>query len=649
MLPDKSPNTGGAASLSMLHGRYELGEKIGEGSFFTVFRGRDTQTGRAIAIKLLNEEYVPDHEFTEHLCEQTRTTIQLDHPHIVSVFDVWLDDGRVTIVTELIRGIDLKERVRRVAPFPLAVAVDIAAAVSEALEYAAGQGITHGDLRPENILVTPEGQVKLTDFGLGSAVTASSRLQMSALLHSAHYLPPEVAQGKAPTPASDVYSLGAILFEMLSGEPPFDAESPFAIAVKHLHDPPPLLRRLNPGVPKAVEGIVQKCLQKDPAARYASPAALLADFRSVRDALRYGKPLTWTPALEPASAAAKPAPVPPRRSRPEPAQRPPPEPRAPVAVPAVTGGEPSTRLLVLLPLMALALAAGVFMLFVFSTRAPKDAYVPNVLGMTRDEAQRRLEEQGLHLRVLKETYDDKKPAGTITLSIPPEGSQVKQGKEIEVWISKGAEPSVVPNIVGVNDSEARSRIADARLTVGQVTQEYDETVPKGNVLSQEPAAQTEVTRKSEVGFVVSKGPEPTLPPEPTTPPESAPVPPSDTSTSGSSGPDSLRSDTSGTPGSGTENGTITDTSGASATQGLSDSGAPEKKDRTFDVTTKIEPGSGKSRIRIIVTDDHGRNEQINELYRRGQTIHNTIKARGAPGTVRIEVYENGQLVKHMQY
>ena len=166
--------------------------------------------------------------------------------------------------------------------------------------------------------------------------------------------------------------------------------------------------------------------------------------------------------------------------------------------------------------------------------------------------------------------------------------------------------------------------------MGQVTQEYDETVPKGNVLSQEPAAQTEVTRKSEVAFVVSKGPEPTLPPEPTTPPEQAPLPPSDTGAAGGSGTDTTPSDSSGTHNPAPDTGTMTDTSGASATQGLSDGGAPENKDRTFDVTTKIEPGSGKSRIRVIVTDDHGRNEQINELYRRGQTIQTWSKLGGRP-------------------
>jgi hypothetical protein len=299
--------------------------------------------------------------------------------------------------------------------------------------------------------------------------------------------------------------------------------------------------------------------------------------------------------------------------------------------------------------MALVLAAAVFMIFVLGTQAPRDTVVPDVMGMTRDEAQRNLAAQGLKMRVAKESYDDKKPVGTVMWTNPMNGSQVKQGKAVEVWISKGPEPAVVPNLVGLNESEARARLREARLSMGPVKQEYDETVPKGSILSQEPAAQTEVTRKTDVFFVVSKGPEPTLPPEPATAPEQAPTPSTGSGTD-PTGTNGVSTDASGVgAGAGTDTGTMTDTTGTPATQGLADSGAPLNKDRTFDVTTKLEPGGGKSRLRIVVTDDNSRHQVLNELYRRGQTVHNSVKAHGAPGTVRIEVYENGQLVKHMQY
>lgn len=652
MLPDKSPDARGATSARLLNSRYEVGEKIGEGSFFAVYRGRDTRSGRAVAIKIVSDDYAGDREFAERLRAEALAAAKLDHPHVVAVYDAWLEGGRVAVAAEFVRGIDLKERVRRVAPFPLAVAVDIAAAVSEALEYAASQGLAHGDLRPENILVTPEGQVKLADFGIGAAVCASSRLQMSALIHSAHYLSPEVAQGKAPSPPSDVYSLGVILFEMLSGQPPFQAETPFAIAVKHLHDPPPALRRQNPGVPKAVEGIVLKCLQKDPAARYPNPGALLADLRGVREALRFGKPLTWSPAPEPAAPAAGRGLDAPRPAQPRPVSTAPDPPRAPPAERASGGtfGEPSMRLLLLLPLMAVFLAVAVFAVFVLGTRAPRDTSVPDILNMTRDEAKRQLAARHLLMHVVKQNFDESKPAGTVTTSDPPPGIQVKEGKAVDVWISKGPKPSVVPNLLGINAADARDRVREAGLIIGEARPEYDEIVPRGEVVSQEPAAQSQVRRQSAVSFVVSKGPEPEPPPEPSTLPEPAPTPTPDTNSTGGGFVGGGATDN--TAGGGTGSGTMTDPASAGTASTDSTPGVPAtpvNRNRTFDVSTKMEGDRPKNRLRIVVTDDQGRRQRVSELDPRGETVRKTIHATGTPGTIRIEVYVNRQLVTDRRY
>jgi serine/threonine protein kinase len=646
MPPDQSSELLGTSGARLLNGRYELAEKVGEGSFFAVFRGRETDSGRPVAVKILNEQYSGDREFAERLRTEALRTVPLDHPHIVSVYDAWMEGNRIAIATEFVRGINLKDRVRRVAPFPLAVAVDIAAAAAEALEYASAQGVSHGDLRPENILVTPEGQVKLSDFGIGAAVSASSRLQMSALVQSAHYLPPEVANGQPPSPPSDVYSLGTILFEMLAGQPPFQADSPFAIAVKHLNELPPSLRRTNPGVPKAVDGIVLKCLQKDPAARYANPGALLADLRAVRDALRYGKPLSWSPSIEPGPsassrpAAAAPRVTPPRRA-PEPAAA---SPSRPARVREVESGEPSARLLILLPLMALFLAGAMFALFVWNTQAPKDAIVPSLRGMTRAEAQRALQQRGLTLKVIKEMFDDRVPTGTVLMTNPLSGTQIKQGKAVEAWISRGVEPATVPNLDELREDDARNRIKDAKLSVGAVRYQYDEIVSKGMVISQDPAGGTEVARKTAVSVIVSKGWEPSPPPEPDTTPEAAPPPPGDgTASDGGLSP-------GGTEGTTTDSGTSTE--GGTLTVPL-DSGAPQdatpNTERAFDINTKLEGRKGWSRVRIVVTDDKGRREVVNELYRRGQTLHHSIKATGAPGTVRITVYENGRVARDMKF
>jgi hypothetical protein len=290
--------------------------------------------------------------------------------------------------------------------------------------------------------------------------------------------------------------------------------------------------------------------------------------------------------------------------------------------------------------MALALAAAVFGLFVYNTRAPKDAIVPGIRGMTKAEAKRTLQSRGLAMRVVKEMFDEKVPPGTVLLVNPPDGSQVKQGKLIDVWLSKGPEPAVVPSVLELPEEDAKNRIHDANLTVGPVRSQYDETVPKGMVITQDPPASTEVRRKSAVSLVVSRGPEPLPPPEPDTPPETVPPPTSTDTTS----PEAGSTDTS------TDGGTLTvPLGGETSTDSSATTEAPPDKHRDFDINTKLEGTRGWARLRIMLTDDSGRREIVNELYRKGQTVHNRIKAEGDPGTVRIEVYENRKLVKDQQF
>jgi PASTA domain-containing protein len=268
--------------------------------------------------------------------------------------------------------------------------------------------------------------------------------------------------------------------------------------------------------------------------------------------------------------------------------------------------------------------------------------------MTRDEAKRRLAERGLVMRVARENFNETAPLGTITASDPPPDVQVKQGKAVDVWISKGPKPSMVPNLLGLTEADARARLVDARLSAGEVRKEYDETVPPGEVISQEPAAQTQVERNKAVSFVISKGPEPEPPPEPSTPPEPAPSPsPEGTPDGGATGVGS----TDNPPGGGTSTGIGTTTdlapSGTDANQPAP--GAVENKERVFDISTKMDGDRPMNRLRIVVTDERPRHQVLSELYPRGETIRKSIKAIGAPGTIRIEVYENGQLVKDREY
>ncbi len=278
--------------------RYEVQEKIGEGSLFTVYKAEDKIDNRVVAVKVLLPQYASNRMFAERILVEAQAMAGISHPGIADVYDAGEEDGSYFVVVEYVRGVDLKERIRRNAPFSLATAVDVGIAICDALDFAHKRGFTNSDLRPGNILVTPEGYIKLTDFWVGNAVSSSQAIRTSAMMRSVHYMAPEVAEGVAASPASDIYSLGIILYELLTGSVPYDSDTPISIALKHAKDPIPSIRAANPGVPKAFETLITKALQKEPDSRFRSAKAMLNDLKSVRDGLNLSRPQTWTPTTE---------------------------------------------------------------------------------------------------------------------------------------------------------------------------------------------------------------------------------------------------------------------------------------------------------------------------------------------------------------
>lgn len=474
----------------VLAGRYELLEKLGEGSLFAAYRARDHETSALVTVKLLLPAFADDTALVNALRQCFSTTSPLNHPRIARILQVTEHEGQFVLVTEFVRGINLKERIRRVAPFTLSVAVDIALAVAEGLENAHRAGIVHGDLRPHNIIVSQEGLIKLTDFGLLPAFQASPMAQTAWLTRAAPYLPPEVSEGWQISPSADIYALGVILFEMITGGVPFPADTPVAVALRHAKDPPPSPRAINPGVPRAVEGIVLKAMQKLPEQRYPDLTSMLQDLRAVHDALRFGKPLSWSP-LE----------------------------RAPVNATSTGRSEPSRpaesedaelRILKYLA-RVLAVLAGLVVIAVavvgfWVTRPAKEVPVPDLQGKPLAEARRLAQEAGLNLVVRQEEYNEKFPEGTVYLVQPEPGTSVKVGGAVQVWVSKGARLVEVPNVLGLREDEARQRLVQAGLQVGKVEEKQDANVPAGVVLSQSPAPKLRVERDAPVNLVISSGP-----------------------------------------------------------------------------------------------------------------------------------------------
>lgn len=595
MNPEGSSANPSGATLRLLNDRFELGERLAEGSFFLTHRGRDVHTGQPVAIKVLRPEYAVDEAFAARLLAEAQSAINLDHPNLARVYAAWKERGTIVIVTEWVRGINLKDRIRRVAPFPLAVAVDILLACAEVLNYAHDRGFVHGDVRPDNVIITPEGKVKVTDFGLGASVASSQRIQLAALPRSVYYIAPELVEGRVTDAATDIYSLGCILYEMLAGVVPYDAETPLAVAAKHLHQPVPSLKQVNPHVPLAVDGIAAKCMQKDPLARYLTVQALIDDIQKVREAIRNNTSLDWSP-LKPSPESA-PVPKQPKSTAAprKPERKPEPEP---------VGG-PSVGLLVGLGLFAVAMIAGFGFLvssWLFGN-APKEVTVPpGLVGMKQEEAVRALEQVGLVPEIREEFQA--RPEGVVYQTVPKSGVAMRAGKTVTLYVSKGSEPVTVPDVVGKQRSAAQEALQAAGLVMGETKEEYSEVYDKGDVISQSPLGGTQAKKKSPVLLIVSKGPEPLPPPEPVDEPEPEPL-----------------------PGNTDQPDTPADTTF-----------------REHEVSVRVPRSSGRPQlVRIVVENEDGSQQTAYEQeHQPGDEVRQTVSTVGAKGKCEIRVYLNGR-------
>lgn len=522
---------------SILSNRYEISEKLGEGGMAVVYRGKDRILGRRVAIKVLRPQFAADTDFVERFRREAQAAASLSHPNVVNIFDVGTDGDVHYIVMEYVEGRNLKEILRREGPLPLDKVLHIGIEVCRALEAAHGQGLIHRDIKPHNILVTRDYQVKVTDFGIARAASTATLTHTGTVIGSVHYLSPEQATGGQIGVYTDIYAVGVLLYEMVTGKVPFDGESPVAVALKHLHDAPPSLRADGTDIPPELERIILRAMAKDPAQRFKDTAEMLAELRRV--------PLP-APA---ARGAAPPEPQEDKRDEPSPAAAAPPAEAPPAAaagvVPALAAkdeaeettivrlprgapaspapglvrveeGEqvprdkkkkrsPAFRLLlwmvVLLSFASGAVWAGVAF---FERLFPEDVAVPSIVGLSVDQARETLNAHGLSLRVVREVNSDQ-PVNTVVRQIPDAGRTVKAGREIEVHVSIGREIVAVPDVLNVSEREAELRIAMSGLEVGKIEYEYRPEIAPNLVVAQNPPAGARVQRGSQVDLVLSTG------------------------------------------------------------------------------------------------------------------------------------------------
>lgn len=520
-------------------GRYEVLEALGDGPLTTAFRARDRQLNRIVALKSVRSSYGTRPPLVELLRQGYSETLTLNQPVIARGYDVGSDPELTPLyhVEEFVRGIDLKERIRRAAPFQLSAAVDIAVAIAEGLEYTHRRGVTHGDICPHNILVGPEGQVKLTGFGTAAAYRLLAGENPSLLVRSVNYTAPEQATSTLPLASADLYALAVVLYEMLTGVTPFQGENVLQVAMRHAQELPASPRLLNQAVPRALEGVVLKCLAKRPQDRYADAEALLNDLRRVREALRFGRSLSWspldsaTPVPEPGPAASPTTVMP--TSKNEPTRRVS-QPLAPAAKPASTEEQeeapPPRRTggillaINLFLLVALIGSSAVVFTWVRPFLNPAtDVVVPDLKGKTLTEAQALANERHFQLVVVAKSTRDDVPNNTVFQQKEQPGTRIREGRSIAVWVSLGPDMVVLPNVEQMTLDKAQKELEKAGLAVGAITRKFDPITPVGVVLEQLPRGDGVERRAkgTKIDLTLSKGaePEPTPTPEPTPSPE----------------------------------------------------------------------------------------------------------------------------------
>lgn len=479
--------------------RYEVLEKCGDGSFFSVYKARDKVLNRLVAVKILIPPYSQNTEFAERLVSEAQMVSELNHPNISRVFEADSHDDTHFLAVEYVRGINLKDRIRRTAPFSISYAVDIASAVATALDYAHRNGVVHGDVRPHNILTSPEGQIKLTDFGAARALAAFPAIREATMLRTVHYMAPEVVRGEPAQAASDVYSLGVVLYEMLTGSVPYDGATSAAIAAKQMQDPVPSPQSKNSGVPAMLNEIVVRAMQKDPEKRYRNAAEMVAALERVKDWLRTGQ--------APAAPTIRQEFESPQSREDEMAYEP--------EIERVENFR-KTMIVSLIGVFAVAIVTAIIFALVFGGSRSNALPVPNLVGQTLDAAKEIASRTGLTV-IEHHEYNDAIPEGQVYNTNPRAGGTVQKDRpNVDVWVSRGPRTLIVPDLTGVGADEARRRLTERGFLPGKTASEYNEKVPSNHVIRQSPVGGSKLEPSKAVDIVVSLGPEQPVPDATTT-------------------------------------------------------------------------------------------------------------------------------------
>ena len=466
----------------------------------TVYKATDKVLKRNVAVKILRDEFTTDDEFIKRFEVEAQSAARLTHPNIVSIYDVGVDGNLYYIVMELIQGKTLKEIiVKEKGPLPWKWSINVSIQIASALEMAHRNNIIHRDIKPHNIIITEDGVAKVTDFGIAKAVSNSTITAFGTTIGSVHYFSPEHARGGFTDAKSDLYSLGVVMYEMVTGRVPFDADTPVSVALKHMQEEPVEPIELNPNLPIAVNKIIMRALQKDTTLRYQTASEMLVDLKkSLKDPegdfveeLEYD-PTARTQVIDTNAY------------------------RDNKQTKNSSGKKDGKFKTFVKTHKGLSIFIGLLLLFVLSLGGtmlvlnltnPPEVAMPNVVGLSKEEAQKEIENVKLKFEIEKEEYNKDVPEGFIISQDPTymeKFNKVKQGSTVKVVVSKGEEKTTVPKVVGMEKDKAVKALEDAKLKV-EIVEESSKKVQEGYVISQETSPDTEAFAGDTIKIHVSTG------------------------------------------------------------------------------------------------------------------------------------------------
>jgi beta-lactam-binding protein with PASTA domain/predicted Ser/Thr protein kinase len=453
---------------TVVDGRYKLICRVGSGGMADVWLAEDGQLGRRVALKLLHRRFATDQQFVDRFRQEASHAAGLQHPNIVQVYDRGSWDGAYYIAMEYVEGPTLKEIVRERGALPPDLAADVVLQILRAARYAHKHGIVHRDLKPQNVILDEEGRVKVTDFGIARA-GASEMTETGAIMGTAQYLSPEQAQGLPVDARADLYAIGVILWELLTGRVPFDAESAVTIALKHVSEPPVPPAELVPGVSTAMDAVVMRAMAKDPADRYQTADEFIADLQAARDA--------------PADAAVF-------------------APHRETVIEEEVPPERNRWWLWLLGLLALvALAVALFLLL-----SPTKRSVPDVVGERSATASQILQNRGFEVNIQTVVNPDV-PRDTVATQNPQPHTEAKEGTTVTIIVSAGPGEAPVPRVTGLPVDQAEKALRDAGFKTDE-TRTFNADVASGRVISSSPPEGTTADKGTTVRLTVSRGAQP---------------------------------------------------------------------------------------------------------------------------------------------